>query len=526
MILDIQPLHEEGRDCYEDLLVSSTMYIKKECELAFSGAWNFTLLPIDPLEKGLLGPRIYSQLGKIGNLLERYYGISVKNHESKNPVEILEYIKYELLLKHPVIIFMDCYYCPWHTNYKKRHANHACLVIGFEDYGLYCIDALPINTGSILSLENFFSGVYGFSTFSVSKKTEEIDYRGLIKNSLSKLYTTDIGSNAFDDMRTLGSTISDNLDLARESYGYSLLWEVPLFINLQKVAGGRVHYAKFLNYLAVHCQIDSLLPISEQFEFMASSWSKVRSMLIKSSMMPANQAINYDTTDIINKNADIEEEVAYKLSNIVTSTTSYMFSNLYSDNTPIKPNIEISEFTYLKLNKYFNNKGFGKDTVSEYNKADLSGTGNFILFDGIAHDSIWNVDMMQFKFPVISETEYDNLSCIGQVIHVNRDIYKAVMLLGTSEWGNFKDEMVINFISGEAETAPLAFSDWINSPIYGEKIAWVGKGAYRNKNGIELLNQKVSLFARIHYVKKIGAIDSITLPNCPGIHIFAISLGK
>lgn len=529
MYIDLQPLHEEGRDCLEDAIITAAMCINKEYELAFSEAWNFALRRKETSASGLLGTRIFSNIGNIRGLLKKYYGVVVNAHSEKDPMKVIEEIKYELAIGRPVLILLDCFNCPWHNSYKKNHSNHACLVTGFVENDLYCIDSQPVNTGSVLTLENFINGFIGYSTFSViSEEREEFNLKKCIEDRLLKLYTNSTDSSAFNDIRRLSQEIAD-INLTEEFNGYTEIWRVPLLSNLHQVTGGRKHYAKFLYYLCAHYRIDALFHISEQLEYISSAWSKARALLIKSSIMNSKNSINHTVSNIIMETADIEEKVACELEELINNKNEYTFCKLspvkYTNNR-LRANNEISAYTFLDLQNFFNSKGIGSEDVNEYNKADLSSTGYFILNNNLCDDSVWNVGQMKFKFPRINGTDYDNISCCGQTIDIGNEEYEHIMFLGTSEWGSYKEKIKMNFTNGRTGFYELAISDWAVMPVFNEEIAWEGNGAYRNNNSIELTNEKVRIFAKTSYMGRRGLISSITLPDCQGIHLFAITLAK
>ena len=126
----------------------------------------------------------------------------------------------------------------------------------------------------------------------------------------------------------------------------------------------------------------------------------------------------------------------------------------------------------------------------------------------------------------IWENENDNISCAGQVISGPKGQYSGFMYLGCSEFGSHSEPILVKYTDGQTEEVALELSDWVLShPLFQETVAWTGKGAKCTKNkSIQEMRSPVHLFAKHGVFCKTGTIESIQLPKCPNIHIFAISL--
>jgi hypothetical protein len=45
LILDIKPLRDQRRNCFEDILATLAPYYSRDYELMFAESWNFSLIP-------------------------------------------------------------------------------------------------------------------------------------------------------------------------------------------------------------------------------------------------------------------------------------------------------------------------------------------------------------------------------------------------------------------------------------------------------------------------------------------------
>jgi hypothetical protein len=83
----------------------------------------------------------------------------------------------------------------------------------------------------------------------------------------------------------------------------------------------------------------------------------------------------------------------------------------------------------------------------------------------------------------------------------------------------------LKYENNETEDLQIGFSDWfISTPVYDEKVAWSGNVVQKDKQSAHLLNVKYNIFAIKRRLSKSEILKSIVLPNCPTIHIFAMTL--
>lgn len=101
--------------------------------------------------------------------------------------------------------------------------------------------------------------------------------------------------------------------------------------------------------------------------------------------------------------------------------------------------------------------------------------------------------------------------------------YSNIMILASAVFGNFIDQIKLNFSDGKMEDVVINISEWwSDKPVYDEQIAWNGP-VYKKKEGI-FGYTFANIYSLNRLINRKGMIESITLPDCPYIHIFAITL--
>ena len=184
-------------------------------------------------------------------------------------------------------------------------------------------------------------------------------------------------------------------------------------------------------------------------------------------------------------------------------------------------NITENQF-YIDLSEYFNNIGFGVTDRKLINKADFTGTGQFFIPEKFPWHKIYHVGNMSFKLAHIGENNADNISCMGQNILISNGLFSKLFILGCCEYGFFEGTFKIIYSNGDTVDLYVYFSDWTFAPSNGEYIAWEG---FKSENQNFDYSGKVKIFAREYDIlQNQQEISSIVLPDCPNMHIFAITL--
>jgi len=161
-------------------------------------------------------------------------------------------------------------------------------------------------------------------------------------------------------------------------------------------------------------------------------------------------------------------------------------------------------------------------------------SGNFDNYDGIigakypAEELIkhltnnvffYEKEDVYFKFQIDGK---DNLILTSQVINLKNieKTFDYMYIVGASDHGNYTGKVMILYQDGSSQEVDIAFSDWCQSPIYGETILLEFGYRYDSLGITENINPKMYL---LKIPLKSVPVQSIFLPQIPTMHIFAIS---
>lgn len=523
MNININPVHCEGLNCFEDILVTLASHYNVEYRLAFSGAWGFEFKPEIGSENSLLGERIGNDVRNITSMLYKYCNVDVIRFDSEEPYELLEIIKMHLSQEIPVGIFIDTFWCPWlQGRYQRIHDVHHCLIIGIDaDNNLYCLDpALNLNI-SVLLYKDFINGCKNCVKYEFNNKDEKHDYLQIIKDSTVKLNN----KKFYYNIRAFAKEFKDSFDFNLEYQKFNVdVWYVLIDRNLRLIASGRTLYAEFIELVSKELHSDKLLEIKYELQKVASKWNKIRGILTKSYRKGCSDDVKDKVYYLLNEISDFEVNLIESLHQIVND-------NLYikkENNIPISYDLNyfnVTKIVPLNLADKLNNKAFAL-TAGDAFKADLTGIGHFFISNGLEHEKSIQVNGMYFKLPTLITEKYDNISCTGQKIIVEKSIYQSILFLGCSDNGDFIDEATIFFETGEELKIPISFTDSWRLPKFNESIAWTGMGGKWTEDRFEIHSNKQRIFAREEIIIKKGIVEAIKLPDCSNIHIFSISLRK
>ncbi|OPZ90961.1 MAG: hypothetical protein BWY74_02129 [Firmicutes bacterium ADurb.Bin419] len=219
---------------------------------------------------------------------------------------------------------------------------------------------------------------------------------------------------------------------------------------------------------------------------------------------------------------DEKKDIIEKIHLLDTQLFSFI-RELYVEQKNSLDSDKYKEYKYIDLSEYLNNEGFGQ-SLSQSTTADLTKKGEYFLTNDLLERSTWTIDDMKFIFPQIIDGIKDNISCDGQTIQGFNGCYRSVMILGCSEWGNYSENLEIEYSNGDKDTLCINLSDWAFTPVFNEKIAWSGQAAVRKDGETKLWDFTARLFAKAYKICDNKEIVKIKLPRRNNMHIFALTL--
>lgn len=527
MNLGINPVHCDFLTCNEDSIVAVAEWANYHYELMFSGNWSFVF------KKNLkqsLGASLGVKNNNVRKKLAKYHGIKVKPVKI-SPSKIIKIIEHELKQGKPIIVSMDSFLCPWDWNFQKKHISHEFLITGMDNNEiLHCCDGFYM-TCETITKEEFIQGFTGECIIFKFKGYEKIyvNWGKILENTVNKLKDNYSFLHAFKSMRSFADNLENLTDIQNEILGYkNNLFEAPLIKNLEHITYSRRKVAKFLQYLGEETGQTVFYELSNAITKAASQWANVRANLIKIAFSK-DISVKNQVAAKIREIADLEEDIANQISHISQKNkkTSSFFSNKLTKNNESSIENIVSDNKkglFIDLSLFLNNKAFG-DSVSADSSADLSGTGIYLLKENFDDkNNIWKVNEMEFKFPEICARKSDNISCKGQKIYIQKGIYQNIAILGCAEWGSYINSLIIHYMDDQIEEISIKFTDCLYKPLYGETIAWEGRAVEIVDGNAQLWGSKVYMIAQSYGLKLRKNVKFLLLPDCPGLHIFAITM--
>ncbi|MCQ1531140.1 cysteine peptidase family C39 domain-containing protein [Lutispora saccharofermentans] len=320
MLLDIKPLHNEAWSCLEDIIISSVDWWSYRYEMMFSEAWDFQFVCDGDKKKTEIGSRLHEGHDNTWSLLEKYHGIHINATGMLGPSAINDIICTELHNRHPTILYINAYNCPWIGVYHKSHFSHTCLVIGNDEKNeaFICIDPYTTKNEQFLPYRDFYEGSTQCAIFrNAYKSTPQINWKDVINQTVSKFFCNTYSDSPISKMLLFSDEIRQCLDLNDETAGNDDLLKTPLFERLKYLGRRRIQYSQMLCYLNEKYGLPNINEVQFGLQVASQNWSITRSMLIKMYYTQEWKASRLKVADKIRDNAAYEQSLIMKLQNTI-----------------------------------------------------------------------------------------------------------------------------------------------------------------------------------------------------------------
>ncbi|UMG93419.1 PKD domain-containing protein [Nocardioides sp. TF02-7] len=130
------------------------------------------------------------------------------------------------------------------------------------------------------------------------------------------------------------------------------------------------------------------------------------------------------------------------------------------------------------------------------------------------------LDGVDFEFPSPADGELNTVEAAGQEIALPSGSFEQLKVLGSAHHGDVDAPVTVTYTDGTSEQLPLKFTDWAQTPKYGESIA-VNMQHRHDPAGDT--GPRVYLFIQTLEVDPEKDLASITLPDEERLHVLAIS---
>ncbi|HEX2927709.1 MAG TPA: hypothetical protein VHP38_15860 [Ruminiclostridium sp.] len=525
--LDVIPFHNDFTSCFEECMISVANYYRRGYILMYSQAWGFSFETVNYKINGI-GNSIKDDRGRVYDLFDFYHGIRLSFTDNGDPFEVMNIIISGLLNNNPIGVHMDTFYYSWDPN-KNQHGKHWFLITGVDTAKkvFYCTDPYFLQKDSVLDFEDFIKGYLGvFFSFKINKpETPDYDWKQFVYKIAEKFEGKNRGRCIFENMSDFADIVEDEFSTENERASYSRVVDMPYYTNLQSVSRGRLQYASFLEHTAARYNVNDLPFLSEKLRQASYKWDVLRGIITKGILASNESIIKAKIPPKIREIASAEADVLNLLIDAASGTSPHKYSvPETSKNTPNSfEKVNFADYSYIDLSDYFNNKAFGA-LLNENSKADFNGAGLFLVEEDFCRNDFWLVNDMRFKFPRTETSQNDNVTCSGQLLEFPPVKCGIIMLLGTADFGSFKDSILVHFTSGTTEEITVGFTELIFDPQYGETTAREGRACERLNGTVQIHNSRVKIFAKTYSFSNPGDVARISLPYLPNIHIFAITL--
>ncbi len=524
-VIPVQPKFVDSLYCAEMEVAAVAGWLGRDYEFMFADSWNFAF---DPSRSERIGECLAANARFDVELLERYHGISIRERTLSSITEALEDIRSELKEGRPVIVALRANAVPWDGGFRNASniRLHAATIIGFSDerQAWICTDSWYGKYSVEYPMELFQVAYIHHATLTVTKDEPAYDdWQARVRAHVPGGDHKD--GDPFEQMRALASAVRTRLNLTDELRDSRSWHESPFIQAVFDLSSSRKMFASLLRLLARKNELAGMEPMIEELEEASYRWRSVNKIVVNELMNPSAESDHSRVlADKIEEIARLEERTASRLLSYcddyhpMEEAAAAIEVVRESDHSAIR-----SSYLHLPLNMHFNNQGFGE---RDSRAADLTNMGAFFLTEGIPAESVVTIGGVPFQWPEMREGTADNISCKGQVIRFPEGRYSEISLLGCGEWGNYVETGFIDYADGTSDEIRIRFTDWTNPPLFGEIQAWKGSIVERNEIRSYVLEQPGTIFLQRYALRADLKAMALRLPYNPGMHLFAITLGR
>ncbi len=176
----------------------------------------------------------------------------------------------------------------------------------------------------------------------------------------------------------------------------------------------------------------------------------------------------------------------------------------------------------------------GSSDDADRGQGDLDGDGSTYSRQALAAAGLKGGARLEasgtsFVWPAAPQGRPDNVVAAGQTLSLGASAKDARRLLfvGSATHGDHRGSATVTFTDGTTATADLSFGDWVmpgggSTPVFGNTV--VARTDHRNQSGGP--GAPAYVFATAPFSVPEGkTIQSVTLPENPKLHVFAVGLG-
>ncbi|MGG3282146.1 hypothetical protein [Paenibacillus solani] len=316
MYLPIQPVRGISTDCFQDLIISTMIYLGLPYQLTFSESMGFNFVQHD--RNDLIGKCIVNNKYTSLDLLRGFHGVLLSKSTLQSSEEVYDIILNELRQDMPVIIYLSSYWNLWGNPhaYQTIDSAHFCLVSGIDKDHLMCVDPTFGKEMKSLPFKNFFEGNNGVC-FTFKRVEPEIKDT---KDVFLRVINNVISNNNYLALYDLANAIESQENLRHEFEGFHDFWASDFFQGIDTLLFSRLYFRKAIEFLSqiiddnpISAKMPQLISCCEQ---LSNGWEIVQKMIIRDyldlELVRHNRSIR-KMSNAIKKNAELEEQLVNEL---------------------------------------------------------------------------------------------------------------------------------------------------------------------------------------------------------------------
>lgn len=506
--------------CLDDCLATYAGYVGTNYEFAYLDAMRIAFRKEESRQKGI-GRSIDYNI-KTEENLNQYVGIR-REKLNQNYEEALHTIQNETKEGTVFQIGICGYSCPWDWRYGEINEGvHSMFAVSWDEneQKIHCVDPYYEKQSVDLDYEDFKKGFQTITRITYNE-SEEFNLECVLKEKLNEL----IKNGHVQSLNEMADSLEKEFSLKLEIRDYDEnefldMEEIQhrIYLNdaMQEIAHNRVRFAVLLNKMEKHNS--AYADLTKDALNLAEKWNSVRMMLIKKVFARKTSNLSEYLAKKVKAVAEEEEIFIQKTIQMLSGKTVDFEKNHIEKNMVVGNKVE-----FIPLENYFNNEGigcYGSDT------ADLNNSGEYFISDQFKSANEIKCKEMPFYLLDKQEGKADNIACSKQRIPVKTGKYTTLAILGCSEWGNYKDDFTICYSDGATENVSVKFPDWVPELEFGEpeNIAFKAEKAEVLINGKLIGTEECNMYMECASVNGDKEIDSIILPECINMHVFAMTM--
>lgn len=518
MILNIKPIRTPALRMKEDIYATFLNYIGRDYMLLLFSSWGFR---VNLNNVKTVDEYINLEENTLEYCLNNYFGINAELLTHSAFADYLNDIYNSMADNIPVVLNVFSIGLPYHRTYMNPETahEHPVLLIGYDVENVYILD--PPWTFDVVQLKKkeLEKILLSIEKFDVGNAATDVEINTVLKTMLDKVQRRDDIGDMFDSIYYFAEIIEKKFDISIDSEGKEYDMETlrfhPLISGLDYIGRLRLCMVDVLKYMANKYEIDSLNLISDLFQQNAQAWIRMRYMLIKGccrsrdSFLVAKKNVAEKIRNLATQERKIRDQIQNILDNTLLST-NYIKKE---DNTSF-------EIVEIDLREYFNNCAFHNsqnELKANFNIKEIE----YYISDNVRPTAQITYKNMQFKMPDIYSEEFDNISCQGQSIAIDLDIYSSIMLMGFAVYKGYAGCLTVLYEDDSKEDANFALTNsGSHKSLFGEEIVltldFMSKGKVKKGN----------VYAIEVPLKSKKKIREIILPEWEMCNIMGISLCK